>query len=43
MSFATKRLGSFPDTNALDGSEVRVLCSTSHGSLAHFALPPHAA
>jgi mannose-6-phosphate isomerase-like protein (cupin superfamily) len=42
MSFATKRLGTFPDAIAPDGSEVRVLCSTSLGSLAHFTLPPHA-
>ncbi|WP_262266354.1 cupin domain-containing protein [Microvirga yunnanensis] len=42
MSFATKQLGTFPDAIAPDGSEVRVLCSTSRGSLAHFTLPPHA-
>jgi mannose-6-phosphate isomerase-like protein (cupin superfamily) len=42
MSFATKRLGTSPDAVAPDGSEVRVLCSTSQGSLAHFTLPPHA-
>ena len=42
MSFATKRLGELPDATAPDGSEVRVLCSTSRGSLAHFTLPPHA-
>jgi mannose-6-phosphate isomerase-like protein (cupin superfamily) len=42
MAFATKRLGPFPDATAPDGSEVRVLCSTSRGSLAHFTLPPHA-
>jgi mannose-6-phosphate isomerase-like protein (cupin superfamily) len=42
MSFATKRLCTFPDAIAPDGSEVRVLCSTSLGSLAHFTLPPHA-
>jgi mannose-6-phosphate isomerase-like protein (cupin superfamily) len=42
MSFATKRLGTLPDATAPDGSEVRVLCSTSRGSLAHFTLPPHA-
>jgi mannose-6-phosphate isomerase-like protein (cupin superfamily) len=42
MSFVTQRLGLLPDTIAPDGSEVRVLCSTSRGSLAHFTLPPHA-
>ena len=42
MPFATKRLGELPDATAPDGSEVRVLCSTSRGSLAHFTLPPHA-
>ncbi|WP_262272137.1 cupin domain-containing protein [Microvirga yunnanensis] len=42
MSFATNRLGELPDATAPDGSEVRVLCSTSRGSLAHFTLPPHA-
>ena len=42
MSFATKRLSDLPDAIAPDGSEVRVLCSTSRGSLAHFTLPPHA-
>ena len=42
MSFETKRLGEIPDATAPDGSEVRVLCSTSRGSLAHFTLPPHA-
>ncbi|UVF22253.1 hypothetical protein HPT29_026590 (plasmid) [Microvirga terrae] len=39
MSFATRRLGTLPDALAPDGSEVRVLCSTSRGSLAHFTLP----
>jgi mannose-6-phosphate isomerase-like protein (cupin superfamily) len=42
MSFTTRRLGALPDAIAPDGSEVRVLCSTSRGSLAHFTLPPHA-
>jgi mannose-6-phosphate isomerase-like protein (cupin superfamily) len=42
MSFVTHRLGALPDGIAPDGSEVRVLCSTSRGSLAHFTLPPHA-
>jgi mannose-6-phosphate isomerase-like protein (cupin superfamily) len=42
MSFATKHLGELPDATAPDGSEVRVLCGTSRGSLAHFTLPSHA-
>ena len=42
MSFVTQRLGMLPDAIAPDGSEVRVLCNTSRGSLAHFTLPPHA-
>jgi mannose-6-phosphate isomerase-like protein (cupin superfamily) len=42
MSFVTKRLGTFPDATAPDGSEVWVLCSTTQGSLAHFTLPPRA-
>jgi mannose-6-phosphate isomerase-like protein (cupin superfamily) len=42
MSFVTKQLATFPDVTAPDGSEVRVLCSTSRGSLAHFTLPPQA-
>jgi mannose-6-phosphate isomerase-like protein (cupin superfamily) len=42
VTFATSRLGTFPDAIAPDGSEVRVLCRTDRGSLAHFTLPPHA-
>ena len=42
MSFVTQRLGMLPDAIAPDGSEVRILCNTSRGSLAHFTLPPHA-
>ena len=42
MSFTTRRLGDLPDAIAPDGSEVRILCSTGRGSLAHFTLPPHA-
>ncbi len=42
MPFSTKQLGILPDAIAPDGSEVRVLCSTSRGSLAHFTLPPYA-
>ena len=42
MSFTTSRLRDLPDAIAPDGSEVRILCSTGRGSLAHFTLPPHA-
>ena len=42
MSFDTKRLGSTPDAIAPDGSEVRLLCGTARGSVAHFTLPPGA-
>lgn len=38
----TTRLGSAPDAMAPDGSEVRLLSRTSRGSMAHFALAPHA-
>jgi len=41
MSFSTRWLSALPDAIAPDGSEVRVLCSTNRGSLAHFTLPPH--
>ena len=37
--FETKRLPSTVDAIAPDGSEVRILCSTSRGSMAHFSLP----
>lgn len=40
MQFETKRIGSAPDALALDGSEVRVLCSLPRGSLSVFSLPP---
>ena len=42
MSFDAKRLRSKPDAIAPDGSEVRLLCSATRGSVAHFALPPNA-
>ncbi|MET0430429.1 MAG: cupin domain-containing protein [Microvirga sp.] len=42
MSFETARLGALPDATAPDGSDVRILCSASRGSLAHFTLPPQA-
>ena len=41
-SLMTTRLGSAPDAMAPDGSEVRLLSRTSRGSMAHFALAPHA-
>ncbi len=42
MTFDTKQIGKDPDVMAPDGSEVRVLCSLSRGSMAHFTLPPGA-
>lgn len=38
--FEIKHLGGKPDTIAPDGSEVRVLCRTGGGSMAHFRLAP---
>src|SRR5215471_9768814 len=38
MEFETKRLGNAPDVRAPDGSEVRILCQLSRGSLATFTL-----
>ena len=40
IAFATKRAGVQPDATAPDGSEVRLLCATERGSMAHFRLPP---
>jgi len=40
MSFDTRRIGAIPDAIAPDGSEVRVLCATAHGSMAMFTLAP---
>lgn len=42
MTFDTKPVSSKPDDVALDGSEVRVLCRTRCGSMAHFTLAPKA-
>jgi len=42
MEFQTKRLGAHPDATAPDGSEVRILGTTSRGSMAAFTLPPAA-
>jgi mannose-6-phosphate isomerase-like protein (cupin superfamily) len=39
---ATHRLAAAADTHAPDGSEVRLLCATGRGSMAHFRLPPGA-
>jgi mannose-6-phosphate isomerase-like protein (cupin superfamily) len=38
-NFVTRILNDEPDTIAPDGSEVRLLASTSRGSMAHFELP----
>jgi mannose-6-phosphate isomerase-like protein (cupin superfamily) len=40
MQFETKRIGDEPDTIALDGSEVRVLCGLMRGGMAVFTLAP---
>jgi mannose-6-phosphate isomerase-like protein (cupin superfamily) len=37
--FATRRATGGPDAIAPDGSEVRLLCATSRGSMARFTLP----
>ena len=42
MPLATMRLAVAPDAIAPDGSEVRLLCATARGSMAHFTLPPGA-
>lgn len=39
-TFATKLLPITPDTNAPDGSEVRVLLDVAGGGMAHFELAP---
>jgi mannose-6-phosphate isomerase-like protein (cupin superfamily) len=40
MRFETRRIASNPDTIALDGSEVRVLCGLGRGGMAVFSLAP---
>jgi len=40
MTYATKQISNEPDVMAPDGAEVRILCQTDRGSMAHFALPP---
>ena len=42
MAFDTRQISKDPDAIAPDGSEVRVLCSLSRGSMAHFTLLPGA-
>ncbi len=42
MSFTTRQISEAPDVMAPDGSQVRILCQTGRGSMAHFALPPGA-
>ena len=42
MTFTTMQISDQPDVIAPDGSEVRVLCRTDRGSMAHFTLPPGA-
>jgi mannose-6-phosphate isomerase-like protein (cupin superfamily) len=42
MSFATRQISEAADVLARDGSEVRILCQTGRGSMAHFALAPGA-
>ena len=41
-AFETRQTGDRPDAIAPDGSEVRLLCATAHGSMAGFRLPPGA-
>lgn len=40
--FATRYAAAAADAAAPDGSEVRLLCATSRGSMARFTLPPGA-
>lgn len=40
MSLHTRERSHLPDVTAPDGSEVRILASTSRGSMAQFTLPP---
>lgn len=42
MSFTTRQIGEAADAIAPDGSEVRILCQTGRGSMAHFTLAPGA-
>ena len=40
--FSIKRAGTAVDAVAPDGSEVRILCATTRGSMAVFSIPPGA-
>jgi len=40
MVFDSKALSAAPDVTAPDGSEVRLLCQSGRGSMAHFTLQP---
>jgi len=40
IAFAVKSLPALPDATAPDGSQVRTLCASRRGSMAHFTLPP---
>jgi mannose-6-phosphate isomerase-like protein (cupin superfamily) len=42
MTFSSRQIGEVPDAIAPDGSEVRILCQTGRGSMAHFTLAPGA-
>jgi mannose-6-phosphate isomerase-like protein (cupin superfamily) len=42
MTFATRQISEAADVLAPDGSEVRILCQTGRGSMAHFTLAPGA-
>jgi mannose-6-phosphate isomerase-like protein (cupin superfamily) len=42
MTFTTKHIGEAAEVIAPDGSEVRILCRTGRGSMAHFTLAPGA-
>jgi mannose-6-phosphate isomerase-like protein (cupin superfamily) len=42
MTFTTRHIGEAAEVIAPDGSEVRILCQTGRGSMAHFRLAPGA-
>jgi mannose-6-phosphate isomerase-like protein (cupin superfamily) len=42
MTFTTSQISEAADVMAPDGSEVRILCQTGRGSMAHFTLAPGA-
>jgi mannose-6-phosphate isomerase-like protein (cupin superfamily) len=42
MTFMTRQISEAADVMAPDGSEVRILCQTGRGSMAHFTLAPGA-